>query len=221
MSWTVITDNFDLFLNGALRTLAIGGLTILFSISLAIPLALFRESRFRLLAFAAASWSWTVRAVPVLVALYFTYYGLPFIGLRLNALSSAILAFTVTAAGYNMEFFRAGFRSVPPGQIEAARALGLSYLRTLRRVIFPQALRVTIPPLISNLTLLLKGSSLAGLVSVSELTGTAFQLIAYTFQPIQILLTVAMIYLLLNSILVGSQRWFENRWRAKGFETQA
>lgn len=211
MDWSVITENYQLFFQGTLSTIALVCITMLVSVSVAIPLALLRESNNKPLAFVAAAYSWITRAIPALVFLYFSYYGLPFWGIKLNPMAAAIIGLTLSAAGYNMEFFRAGFRSINKGQIDAARALGMSRLHTLRRIIFPQALRVTVPPLFSNLTLVLKGSSLAGLVSVGELTGAANALISYTYQPIEILLVVSIIYLLLNSILVMIQRYIESR----------
>lgn len=211
MNWSVITTNYEMFLQGTLSTVILVGITMLVSVAVAIPLALIRESKYKPLAIIAAAYSWITRAIPALVFLYFSYYGLPFWGVKLNPMAAAIIGLTLSAAGYNMEFFRAGFRSISKGQIEASRALGIPRFHTLRRIIFPQALRVTVPPLFSNLTLVLKGSSLAGLVSVGELTGSANALISYTYQPIEILLVVGLIYLMLNSILVLVQRSIERR----------
>ena len=209
MDWSVVADNHDVLLRGLANTLMLAALTVGVSVVLAIPLALLREVRLRAIRYLVAAFSWITRAVPALVLLYFSYYGLPFVGVRLDPLPAAVIGLTLSAAGYNMEFFRAGFRSVGRGQLEAARALGLPYRRTLRRIILPQALRVTIPPLFSNLTLVLKGTSLAGLVCVGELTGAGNTLISFFYQPIEILIAVAAAYLLLNSILVLIQRQME------------
>lgn len=118
---------------------------------------------------------------------------------------------SVTASAYNLEIFRAGIVAVPPGQFEAARALGLSETRMWRRIVLPQALPVIIPPYISNATLVLKGSSTAAVVTVPELTGVGIGLITQTLRPLETLTAVAVLYLAFNSVLTGLQAFAERR----------
>ena len=213
MEWSVIAENTPLFVAATLNTILIAGLTIVFSVALAFPLAVMRDARFAWMRWVAATYSWTMRAVPTLSLLFLAYYGLPQLGIYLSPMTAAIAGLTVSAAGYNMEYIRAGLRAVPTTQYEASRALGIPFHMALRRLILPQAMRIILPPLTSNLTLVLKGSSLASLVAVSELTGEGMALISYTYRPIEILAVVGAIYLALNGILLGVQRLVEQRYR--------
>ena len=110
---------------------------------------------------------------------------------------------------------RGGIAAVPQGQFEAARALGLREPRLWRRVVIPQTLPVVIPPLISNMTLQLKGTSLAALITVPELTGTALEAISYTYRPFEVLVGVSLAYLVLDSVLTGVQMAAERRLSAR------
>jgi His/Glu/Gln/Arg/opine family amino acid ABC transporter permease subunit len=213
MNWGVVIDHLPLLARGLANTVMIAAATILLSVAVAVPLAVLRESRLRPVALAVAAYSWFARATPALAILFFAYYGLPTIGVYLEPLPAAVLGLSLSAAGYNLEFIRAGLRSVPAAQTDAARALGIPRLYALRRIIIPQAMRVAVPPLFSNLTLVLKGSALASLVAVSELTGEAMGAIATTYRPIEFLLAIAAAYLVLNTLLVGTQAVVERRLR--------
>jgi His/Glu/Gln/Arg/opine family amino acid ABC transporter permease subunit len=215
MNWAVVIDNAHIFVRGTAATIVLVVITLSLSVALAVPLAVLRDSHWRPLAMAVAGFSWFMRAVPALTLLFFAYYGLPSFGIYLESLPSAVIGLTLSAAGYNLEYIRAGLRSVPRNQYDAARALGIPFVRAFHRIILPQAMRVIVPPLTSNLTLLLKGSALASLVAVSELTGEAMALISFSFQPIEVLIVTALIYLALNSLLVGFQGWAEYRFRAE------
>ncbi|MFC0407145.1 amino acid ABC transporter permease [Roseomonas elaeocarpi] len=209
MRLDIVLDNWLLLARGALTTVLLMLVVGTVSPLLAIPLALLRNSRVRSLAIPVAVFSWFTRAVPTLVLLFFCYYGLPFFGIFLDPLPSALLALVLSATGYNVEFFRAGLRAVPKGQYEAAAALGLPASVAFRKVIFPQALRIAVPALFSNFTLNLKGTALASLVSVPELSGAVQGLISDTYRPVEFLLAAGVIYLALNSVLIALQHLVE------------
>jgi polar amino acid transport system permease protein/cystine transport system permease protein len=211
MDFTVILDNAPILLRGFGYTLFVAFATIALSLVLAVPLAVIRESKWPRAAAIVAAYSWIARATPALTVLFVTYYGLPVLGIYLEPLASAIIGLTLVSTGYNLEFVRAGLRAVPAGQIDAAKSLGLSPYRTLRQVILPQAMVVAVPPLVSNMTLMVKGSTLASLVAVSELTGEAVALIASTYKSLEILLTVALAYLAINTLLAVAQSRIEKR----------
>jgi His/Glu/Gln/Arg/opine family amino acid ABC transporter permease subunit len=212
MNWSIVTDNASVFVEGTLLTIAISVSTIVLSVLLAFPLAVMRDLPIAPLRAAVATYSWLTRAIPALTLLFLAYYGLPQFGIYLDPVPAAILGLTVSAAGYNMEYIRAGILAVPATQYEACKSLGLPLIMTLRRVIIPQAMRTILPPLTSNLTLLVKGSSLASLVAVTELTGEGMALISFTYQPVPILITVAAIYLALNTVVVSIQVAVERRF---------
>ncbi len=211
MDFAVVIDNAPILLRGFGYTLFVAFATIALSLALAIPLAVIRESKWRRAAMIVAGYSWIARATPALTVLFVTYYGLPVLGIYLEPLTSAIIGLTLVSTGYNLEFVRAGLRAVPAGQIDAAKSLGLTPYRTLRQVILPQAMVVAVPPLVSNMTLMVKGSTLASLVAVSELTGEAVALIASTYKSLEILTTVALAYLAINTLLAVAQARIEKR----------
>ena len=156
-------------LRGLLNTLLLG----LFSIGIGIPVGL-GISLVRLYGPKPLRWLAIVyidvfRAMPVLVVLILIYYALPFVGIRLSSWVSAVLAFTFIMSAYSAEICRSGIESIPHGQFEAAHALGLSFVVTLRKVILPQALRVVIPPTTSNIVSMFKDTSLASTVALPEL----------------------------------------------------
>ncbi|WP_431285208.1 amino acid ABC transporter permease [Humitalea sp. 24SJ18S-53] len=201
---------------GAWNTVAIFAATAGISLALAVPLAVIYEFGPRPAALAVATFSWTMRACPTLVLLFFAYYALPALGIFLDPVPSAILALSASGTGYNLTFIAAGLRAVPPEQFAAARALGIPSRRMYRRIVFPQAMRASLPPLMSNLTLMLKGTSLAALVSVPELTAEAYSIVSLTYRPFEILGAAAVLYLILNSLLIAVQRALERRLSPRG-----
>jgi polar amino acid transport system permease protein len=142
-----------------------------------------------------------IRNTPMLVQIYIIYFGLPALGLRLNPTISAVLALGFNAGAYCSEILRAGIESIHHGQIEAARALALSPLRTLRLVVARQVLAAMYPALVSQFVLLMLGSSLVSAISVSELTAAANNIQGMTFRSFEAFLVVAAIYLGLTFVL--------------------
>jgi polar amino acid transport system permease protein len=129
-----------------------------------------------------------------LVVLILIYYALPFVGIRFSALVSATLAFTFVMSAYSAEVFRTGIESIPTGQFEAAQALGLPFVTTLRKVILPQAIKLVIPPTTSNCVSMFKDTSLASVVALPELLKGANDAQAFYANPSP-LIGAAVIYL--------------------------
>ena len=132
----------------------------------------------------------------MLILLIVLYYALPFAGIRLSSMVSAVLALSVVMAAFSAEVFRAGIQAIPHGQVEAARALGLHFLAILRHVVLPQAVRTVIPPLTGNCVGIVKETSLASVVALPELLKQGNDAQALTANPTP-LIGVAAIYLLL------------------------
>ena len=207
LDFSVVFNNFaEYFLKGTINTLIIVSASMIISVLLAIPFGLMKESKFRPLRILMGAFSWITRAIPALVFLYFSYYGLIFFGINISPIVAAILGMTLSGVGYNMEFFISGLKAVNKGQYDACKSLGISYGHTIKKVVLPQALRVSVPPLFSNMNLLLKGSSLAGIVGIPELTGLSNKLISFTYRSIEILITAAVIYIVLNSVLISVEK---------------
>jgi polar amino acid transport system permease protein len=150
------------------------------------------------------------RALPVLVVLIVIYYALPFVGIRLNSFTSATLALSIVLAAFTAEVFRAGIMSIPEGQFEAARTLGLPFPVTLFKVVIPQAIRIATPPQTSNCISVVKDTSLASFVAMPDLLKQATDAQALMANPSP-LIAAAAIYLLILWPMVRFVAYLENR----------
>jgi polar amino acid transport system permease protein len=162
---------------------------------------------------AADLYVWAIRGTPLLVQVLFVFLALPMVApkLELSDFNSAVVALAVNVGAYNAEAIRAGILAVPKGQTEAARSLGLSPLQTFRDIVFPQAFKVALPPLVNNVVALLKDSSLAYVIGVVELSNIGNRIQAATFQPVPVFATTACIYLVLTTVLTQISGAIEQR----------
>lgn len=199
-----------------------GGLRVTMQLTLAAGLsgvllgalaALGKLSRIPPLRWLAAGYIWIMRGTPLLVQILFIYFALPSLlpWLRLSDFASASIALSLNVGAYNAEAIRAGLLSVPKGQAEAAHSLGLGAWHTLVDVTFPQAFKVSLPPLVNNLVALLKDSSLAYAVGVVELTNVGNRVQSATFEPVPILVTTATLYLVMTTLLTKISTGVEQR----------
>jgi polar amino acid transport system permease protein len=164
------------------------------------------------LRWAAGLYIWAIRGTPLLVQVLFVFLALPLIvPVQLTDFSSAALALGVNVGAYNAEAIRAGILAVPTGQAEAARSLGLSPRRTFVDVVFPQAFKIALPPLVNNVVALLKDSSLAYVIGVVELSNIGNRVQAATFQPVPVFFATASIYLVLTTVLTQISGAIESR----------
>jgi polar amino acid transport system permease protein len=155
-----------------------------------------------------------LRAMPMLVVLILIYYALPFLNIRLSSWTSAVLAFSLVMAAYSAEVFRAGIEAVPRGQFEAAAALGLPFMQTLRQVILPQAIRSVIPPMTGNCVSMFKDTSLASTVALPELLNEATNSQALYANPSP-LIAAALVYVLLLWPMVRLVSILEHKFKAE------
>ena len=156
-----------------------------------------------------------MRAMPMLVMLILIYYALPFVGIRLSSWASAVLAFSIVMAAYSAEVFRSGIEGMPRGQFEAAAALGLPFLLTLRKVILPQAIPIVIPPTTSNCVSMFKDTSLASTVALPELLKEASNAQALYANPSP-LIGAALVYIVFLWPMVRLVSVLEKRYKAEG-----
>lgn len=198
-----------LILRGLGMTLLISAIVIVVSNLLALPLAIYMlqpKARLRSL---VVGYSFLARAVPVLAILFALYYGLPRFGIYLEPVPSALVGLIFASAAYNMEFLRSGFESIPKGQFDAARALGLKTFPLYFKVVIPQAYRIAAPSLFSNAIQMVKGSSLASLVTVDELTAASTTIISDTYKAIEVLSAVAVLYLAIAALIILAEYAYE------------
>ncbi|MBC7601533.1 MAG: amino acid ABC transporter permease [Ramlibacter sp.] len=213
-----IGDNAQQFAEGARTTLWLTLVSGSIGLMLGLIAALARTSNAVAPRAIASFYIWLIRGTPLLVQILFVYFALPVLvpGLTLPDFAAAAVALSLNVGAYNAEVIRGSLLAVPQGQKDAARALGLKPLQALQVVVLPQALRVAMPALASNVVALLKDSSLAFAIGVVELTNVGNRVQAVTFQPVATLATTACIYLLLTTLLTQFSSALEHRMERTG-----
>jgi len=165
----VLGDAFPALLRGLINTFLLGIAGIGLGIPCGLIIGLLRLYGPKPIRYLMVFYIDIFRAAPMLVVLMLIYFALPFVGIRLSSWTCAILAFTMVMAAFSAEVFRSGIEGIPKGQFEAAAALGLPFLVTLRKVVLPQAIRIVIPPVTNNCVSMFKDTSLASTVALAEL----------------------------------------------------
>jgi polar amino acid transport system permease protein len=188
---------------GAATTLLLIAVTTVAGTLLSILGAAGRRSRFLLLRRAITVYVEVVRNTPFLVQLFFIYFGLPALGIRLDPIVSAMLAMTLNMAAYTTEIVGAGLDAVPPGQREAALALGLRPRQVFVKIVLPQALRIIFPALTSQIIIMMLESAVVSQIAVRELTYEADMLSARTYRTFETYFVITLVYLALS---VGLRR---------------
>ncbi|MFO7689033.1 MAG: amino acid ABC transporter permease [Cryobacterium sp.] len=211
-NWDLFVSSLWPLINGAITgTIPLALISFAIGLVLALVLALMRLSRSRWLSNTARVYISIVRGTPLLVQLFVIFYGLPSIGIVLGYWPSAIIAFSLNVGGYAAEVIRAAILSVPKGQWEAAYMVGMSRGRALTRIILPQAARVSVPPLSNTFISLVKDTSLASLILVTELFREAQQIAAFSQEFMLLYLEAALIYWIICLVLSTGQGVLEKR----------
>lgn len=154
---------------------------------------------------------WIFRGTPLLVQLFLIFYGLPSIGVVLDAFPAALIGFTLNIGAYSSEIIRAVLAAVPRGQWEASYSIGMTWDQAMRRIILPQAGRIAVPPLSNTFIALVKDTSLAAAITVPELFRAGQRIVATTYEPLILYIEVALIYLVVSSVLSSLQARLEKR----------
>ncbi len=207
------SHDLELLLRGAAWTVALCATAGLLGTLLGLVLGLGATSPSRLTRWVAAVYVHVVRGVPLLIIVFFAYFGIPlmFPTLELSAFVTAVVALTVFTAAYMAEIFRGSINAVPTGQSEAAAALGLGYWPKFRYVVLPQAMRIAVPPGIGFLIALVKDSSLVTVIGFLELTHAGTVVSNLTADPITTYSVVAAFYFAICYAVSRLGRWYENR----------
>ena len=208
LNYRVFVDTLPLILSGLMTTLTLGFTCIIIGFVAGVFLAMLRLYGPGPVRFLAGAYIDVLRSIPVLVLLFVVYYALPFAGIRLTSFTSATAAISMVSAAYSAEIVRAGIEAIPKGQFEAARALGLHFATTMRKVILPQAIRIVVPPLTSNAINVMKDTALASVVAMPDLLKQANQAQALAANPTP-LIVAAVIYLIILLPLVRLVGVFE------------
>lgn len=219
----------DLIIRSLPKLLSGAGLTAelilvsgLIGFAIALPMALARLSKHWLLRWPATAYIFFFRGTPLLVQIFLIYYGLSsFDAIRnneflwpilRNAYWCAIIAFSLNTSAYSAEIFRGSMQSVPLGEVEAGRALGMSKLQIFRRIVWPRAFRMALPAYGNEIIFMIKSSALASTITLMDLTGVARTLVARTYKPVEVFLAAGVLYLILIYALTFALRILERRW---------
>lgn len=216
MNLELIVEYWPEIWRGFQTTVVLSLVVIGIATPVAFMLAVIRHTRVPVIGPVAAVYVNLFRALPALVVLFFAFYALPRLGLRLQPFPAAIIGMVLTSTAYMSEDFRAGLAAIAREQWQAAEALGLSPARTIRRIILPQAIPIMIPPFMTNTIITVKATSIASLVGVNELTGASMAAMSLTYSALDFLLLAAVLYLVLSAILAIVQAVAE-QWVARRY----
>ena len=208
----VTANHYDAFLVGASMTAGISAVSIAAGMILGLGLSFGLISPNRLIRRASVVYRSVWRGTPILVQLLIVFYLLPTIGLDVPSIAAALIALTMNTAAFQAEIFRGGLLSIPSGQAEAARMLGIGILAIKVRILIPQMMRLVLPALINETISILKNSSLISVIAVTELMRTGQHVVSVTYRPLEVYTIVAAIYLAMNLVLARAGAYFEGRY---------
>ncbi len=219
--YNVIWDSLPLYFAGLLTSLELLGIALVFGLLAALPLGLMRVSKKPWVNMPAWLYTYVIRGTPMLVQLYLIYYGLSqFTAVResflwpwlSSATFCACLAFAINTSAYTAEIIAGSLKATPAGEIEAARAMGMSKSKMYRRILLPSALRRALPQYSNEVIMMLQTTSLASSVTLVDITGAARAVNSESFLPFEAFITAGVFYLCLTFILVRLFKLAERRW---------
>lgn len=212
--WQLMLDSFwQLLLPGIRITIPLTLISFSLGLIIALLTAIVQVANIQGLKQLARLYVWVIRGTPLLVQLFVIFYGLPGLGILIDAFPSAVLVFSFNTGAYASETIRAAIESVPMGQMEAGYCVGMNYVQTMWRIILPQAMRTAFPPLSNSLIGLVKDTSLAANVTIMEMFMSAQRIAARTYEPFALYCEVALIYLLFCTVLTRLQSYCEKKMK--------
>ncbi|AHV95462.1 amino acid ABC transporter permease [Paenibacillus sabinae] len=207
----VIDSLLPLLKAGVAFTVPLTLVSFALGLLLAVATALVRLSSWKIPVLIARFYVWIIRGTPLLVQLFIIFYGLPSVGITLEPFTAAVIGFTLSVGAYGSEIVRAAILSIHKGQWEAAYSVGMTRIQALRRIILPQAARVSVPPLANSFISLVKDTSLAATITYVEMFRTAQQIAAVTYEPLLVYSEAAVFYLVFCTVLTVLQDYLEKR----------
>ena len=215
--WGILVDSFPKLLSYGVRvTLPLTALSFALALVIAVIVALIQYANIRGLRELCRFYIWIIRGTPLLVQLYLVFYGLPSLGVTLNAYPAAVLVFGFNEGAYMAETMRGALESVSRGQMEAGWCVGLNYLQIMAHIVLPQAFRTAFPALSNSLISMLKGTSLAATITVTEMFRQATVINGRVYESLGLYTEVALIYLAFCTILTWLQRVGEKKLASYG-----
>ena len=210
--WSLLADSFwKILLPGLTMTIPLTVIAFSLALVIAVAMAMIQFANVKVLKQLARFYIWIFRGTPLLVQLFVVFYGLPNVGILIEPFPAAVLVFSLNEGAYCAESIRAALEAVPAGQMEAGYCAGMSYMQIMRRIVLPQAMRTAFPPLSNSLIAMVKDTSLAANITVTEMFMVTQRIVARTYEPLVLYIEVGLIYLLFSTVLTGLQRGGEKR----------
>ena len=204
--WNLFIDSFPkMFMHGLTVTIPLTVISFSLAMVIAIVVALVQFANIKVLKQICRFYIWIFRGTPLLVQLYIVFFGLSRIGILLDPFPAAVIVFSLNEGAYCAETVRASLESVPSGQLEAGQCAGLSYIQTIFRIVLPQAMRTAFPSLFNSLISMVKDTSLASGITVTEMLQTTKQIIAVHYESLLLYSEVGLIYLMYSTVLTKVQ----------------
>ena len=213
----LLIDSFTkILIPGLTRTIPLTAISFSIALVIAITVAIIQFAHVKVLSQIARFYIWIIRGTPLLVQLYVVFFGLPNLGIIIDPFPCAILVFSLNEGAYCAETIRAALEAVPKGQMEAGYCVGLNYFQIMRRIILPQAMRTAFPPLSNSLIGMVKDTSLAANITVTEMFFAAQRIAGRTYKFMLLYVEVALIYLIFSTVLTWVQSYGEKKLNAYG-----
>lgn len=208
----LMIDSFPkILIPGLTMTLPLTAIAFSCAMVIAVAAALVQFANIKVLKQLARFYIWIFRGTPLLVQLFVIFFGLPRVGVTIDPFPAAVLVFSLNEGAYCAETVRAALEAVPPGQLEAGLCSGMSYLQTMWHIILPQAMRTAFPPLSNSLIAMVKDTSLASNITVTEMFMVTQRIVARTWEPLALYIEVGLVYLLFSTVLTKLQAVGEKR----------
>ncbi|MBQ8088306.1 MAG: amino acid ABC transporter permease [Clostridia bacterium] len=215
--WNILVDSFPKLLGyGVTVTIPLTVISFALALIISVVVALIQYADIKPLIPICRFYIWVVRGTPLLVQLYLIFYGLPSVGILIDAFPAAVLVFGFNEGAYMAETVRGALESVSRGQMEAGYCVGLSYMQIMRHVVLPQAFRTAFPALSNSLISMLKGTSMAATITVMEMFRQATVINGRVYESLGLYGEVALIYLMFCTILTWVQHWAEKKLASYG-----
>ena len=215
--WQLFLESFPkILLPGLTVTIPLTAIAFSCALVIAVIVALVQFAQVKVLRKVARFYIWIFRGTPLLVQLFVVFFGLSRVGILLPPFPAAVIVFSLNEGAYCAETVRAALESVPKGQLEAGLCAGLSYLQTIFRIVLPQAMRTAFPPLSNSLISMVKDTSLAANITVTEMFMVTQRIVARTYEPLRLYLEVGLIYLIFSTVLTKLQGVGERKLASRG-----
>lgn len=214
-NFNILLDAYPLLLEGLLVTIKISILSFIFALFMGIVVGVSRSNSKRLNRL-LAPYVEVFRGTPLLIQLFFIYYGLPSLGLKMNNYTAGVVGLGLNGGAYISEIIRGALYSVERGQQEAAYSLGLNWLQSMIFIIIPQAIRVAIPPLVNSFSATIKESSLVSVLAITELTRVSQLVYTRTFRAFEVYLAVGALYFLMIYFASYISKYLERKFHVEG-----